>query len=116
MEYTYWRDRNKRIVCIQFMSDRWLKNVKRRMANTSVDTQPIVDEINQLEDKFKGFSDEELKSKTKDLRSNIKDGKTLDDILPVSNSILQKNLQLLQKNLEPVDIYSLSQIIHRMKN
>lgn len=47
MEYTYWRDRNKRIVCIQFMTDRWLKNVKRRMSNTSKDIQPIRDEINR---------------------------------------------------------------------
>jgi hypothetical protein len=53
MEYTYWRDRNKRIVCIQFMSDRWLKNVKRRMTNTSVDTQPIVDEIKRRREKRK---------------------------------------------------------------
>ena len=40
---------------------------------------------------------------------------TLDGHLPISNSVLQRNLHLLQKNLNSNDIYSLSQI-YEMKN
>jgi transcription initiation factor TFIIIB Brf1 subunit/transcription initiation factor TFIIB len=41
---------------------------------------------------------------------------SLDNRLPISYLVLQKNLNLLQKNLESIDIYSLSQRIHEMKN
>jgi hypothetical protein len=40
---------------------------------------------------------------------------SLDNRLPVSHFVLQKNLQLLQKNLKLIDIYSLSQRIQEMK-
>ena len=42
----------------------------------------IVDEINALEDSFSKLSDEELKNKTIEFRSRLKEGETLDDILP----------------------------------
>jgi len=55
--------------------------------------QPLIDEINNLEKKFEGFSDEKLKEKTNELkerlnskpkqaRSGARKGETLDDILP----------------------------------
>jgi len=40
----------------------------------------------------------------------------LDGHLPIPNSVLQRNLHLLQKNLNAIDIYSLSQRIHELKN
>jgi preprotein translocase subunit SecA len=44
--------------------------------------QGVVDEINRLENKFESFSDTELKNKTEDFKKQLKDGKSLDDILP----------------------------------
>ena len=42
----------------------------------------IVDQINAIESNFTNLSDEELKNKTLEFRSRLKDGETLDDILP----------------------------------
>ena len=42
----------------------------------------IVGQINALEDYFSNLSDEELRNKTIEFRSRLKDGETLDDILP----------------------------------
>ncbi len=41
-----------------------------------------VEKINALEEVFSKLSDEELKNKTLEFRSRLKDGETLDDILP----------------------------------
>jgi len=42
----------------------------------------IVQQINALEESFSALSDEELKNKTIEFRSRLKDGETLDDLLP----------------------------------
>ena len=42
----------------------------------------IVEEINALEESFSKLSDEELKNKTLEFRQRLKEGETLDDILP----------------------------------
>ncbi|MFZ5365404.1 MAG: preprotein translocase subunit SecA [Patescibacteria group bacterium] len=42
----------------------------------------VVEQINQLEPEFKALSDADLKAKTSYFKSQLKDGKTLDDILP----------------------------------
>ena len=42
----------------------------------------IVDQINAIESNFTNLSDEELKNKTLEFRSRLKEGETLDDILP----------------------------------
>ena len=42
----------------------------------------IVNQINALEPNFEKLSDEELKAKTDEYRSRIKEGETLDDLLP----------------------------------
>ncbi len=42
----------------------------------------IVEQINALEESFVKLSDEELKAKTLEFRSRLKEGETLDDILP----------------------------------
>jgi len=44
--------------------------------------QPLVDRINGLEPEFKKLSDEELKAKTEEFKSRLKEGSSLDDILP----------------------------------
>lgn len=44
--------------------------------------QPIVEKINSFEEDFKKLSNEQLKEKTKEFKQRIKNGETLDDILP----------------------------------
>ena len=43
--------------------------------------QPLVDEINNVEDEFERMSDEELKGLTQEFRTRIEKGETADDIL-----------------------------------
>ena len=42
----------------------------------------IADQVVALEDKYKAMSDEELKESTAKLKERLKNGETLDDILP----------------------------------
>ena len=42
----------------------------------------IVEQINALEESFSSLSDTELKDKTIEFRNRLKEGETLDDILP----------------------------------
>ncbi|MDD5591166.1 MAG: preprotein translocase subunit SecA, partial [Dehalococcoidales bacterium] len=44
--------------------------------------QPIVDRINKLEPGFDGLSDSELRAKTGEFKTRLKDGVSLDDLLP----------------------------------
>lgn len=44
--------------------------------------QPLVELINSLESEFEKLTDEQLKNKTQEFKNRLKDGKTLDDILP----------------------------------
>src|SRR3989344_1972728 len=44
--------------------------------------RPTAAQVNQLEQKFGSFSDDELVAQTARLKSELKAGKTLDDILP----------------------------------
>ncbi|MBE9512896.1 MAG: preprotein translocase subunit SecA [Chloroflexi bacterium] len=44
--------------------------------------QPIVDKINELEPGFEALSDGELGAKTDEFKSRLKDGTTLDELLP----------------------------------
>ena len=50
------------------------------------------------------------------LACNIKKQFILSSTLPISQKTLQKNTSLLEKNLTSIDIYTLSKIIHGMKN
>ncbi|MDP3056922.1 MAG: preprotein translocase subunit SecA [bacterium] len=44
--------------------------------------EPVINEINELEEGFKKLSPEELKAKTAEFKARLAEGKTLDDILP----------------------------------
>ena len=44
--------------------------------------QPIVDDINSLEPEFQKLSDAELRARTDEFKARLKNGETLDDILP----------------------------------
>ncbi|MCK5510174.1 preprotein translocase subunit SecA [Candidatus Parcubacteria bacterium] len=56
--------------------------------------EPIVDEINSLEEGFKKMSDEELKSKTLDFKDQLKKSentdKTLDELLPEAFAVVRE--------------------------
>jgi len=51
---------------------------------------PVVDKIMSYEDKFKNFSDEELRNKTTEFKQMIQDGKTLEDILPEAFAVVRE--------------------------
>ena len=58
------------------------KEVKRLM--------PIVEKINSLEANMEKLSDKELKSKTEYFKNELKNGKTLDDILPEAFAVVRE--------------------------
>ena len=52
--------------------------------------QPLVDEINNLEEGFSNLDQEKLKAKTEELKEKLKNGKSLDDILPEAFAIVRE--------------------------
>ena len=44
--------------------------------------EPLVDKIEEYEEKYKSLSDDELRAKTDEFKKRLADGETLDDILP----------------------------------
>ena len=58
------------------------KEVKRIM--------PIVKQINELEPDMEKLSDSELRGKTDDLKKQLQEGKTLDDILPEAFAVVRE--------------------------
>jgi len=58
------------------------KEVKRVM--------PIVEKINSLEEQISKLSDDELKNKTQYFKEELKNGKTLDDILPEAFAVVRE--------------------------
>ncbi len=52
--------------------------------------QPIVTQINALENEIEKLSDEKLKNKTKEFKDLLAQGKTLDDILPEAFAVVRE--------------------------
>jgi len=52
--------------------------------------QPLIEEINGLEKKFEGFSNEQLKERTKELKERLNKNETLDDILPEAFALVRE--------------------------
>lgn len=52
--------------------------------------QPLVEKINALDEKISALSDDELKGKTQEFRDRIKNGESLDDILPESFAVVRE--------------------------
>ena len=44
--------------------------------------EPLVDKIEEYEEKYKDLKDEELRAKTDEFKKRLAEGETLDDILP----------------------------------
>ena len=51
---------------------------------------PIVDRIEALEPEMKAISDAELKDKTREFKERLKEGETLDDILPEAYAVVRE--------------------------
>ena len=51
--------------------------------------QPLVEKINKLEEKYQKLSDDELKSKTPELKERLKNGATLDELLPEAFAVVK---------------------------
>ena len=60
-------------------SDRELKRI-----------MPIVDNIEAFEPKIQALSDEQLKAKTPEFKKRLKEGETLDDILPEAFAVVRE--------------------------
>jgi preprotein translocase subunit SecA len=52
--------------------------------------QPIIDKINSFEPEFEKLTAEQLKEKTKEFRSDLQKGKSLDDILPSAFALVRE--------------------------
>ena len=52
--------------------------------------KPIVKKINELDESMQKLSDEELKAKTVEFRERLKNGETLDDILPEAFAVVRE--------------------------
>jgi len=52
--------------------------------------KPLVDEITNQEPNFKILNDEELKAKTHFLKKNLKDGRSVDSIIPESFALVRE--------------------------
>ena len=52
--------------------------------------QPIVDEINHLEPQMQELSDEQIAQKTIEFKEKLKNGETLDDILPAAFALVRE--------------------------
>ncbi len=50
----------------------------------------VVEKINALEEGIQNLSDEQLKAKTDEFRQQLKDGKTLDDLLPEAFAVVRE--------------------------
>ena len=74
-----------------------------RTARLIPSLSPIVDDINSFEEEIQKLSDDALKGKTEEFRSQLKEGKTLDDILPESN--LEGKNTTAATNQRRVEVY-----------
>ncbi|MDP2931613.1 MAG: preprotein translocase subunit SecA, partial [Chloroflexota bacterium] len=61
---------------------KWLGNLIESNDKEIRRLQPLVDKINELEPEFERLSDDVLRAKTDELKARLKEGSSLDDILP----------------------------------
>jgi preprotein translocase subunit SecA len=52
--------------------------------------QPVVDKINSLEESMKALSDEQLKAKTAEFQNRLKNGETVNQILPEAFAVCRE--------------------------
>ena len=70
---------------------KWLKGVISDSSERKLEKlQPLVNEINALEDDIAPLSDAELRARTDQFRQRLADGETLDDILPDAFAVVRE--------------------------
>ncbi len=52
--------------------------------------EPIIEEIEALDEKMQKFTNDELKAKTQEFKNRLNDGETLDDILPEAFAVVRE--------------------------
>ena len=52
--------------------------------------KPVVELINSIEEEVKSYSDEQLAEKTNQFKEQLRDGKTLDDVLPEAFAVVRE--------------------------
>jgi preprotein translocase subunit SecA len=64
--------------------------------------QPLVEEINKLEESIKSLSDQDLKAKTAFFKEELANGKTLEDLLPEAYAVVREasNRTLKQRHFD----------------
>ncbi len=77
--------------------------------------RPIVDRINQLELEIKRLSDGELKAKTGEFKERLKNGESLDDLLPEAFAVVREtSVRVL--GMRPFDVQLIGGVVlHRGK-
>ncbi len=55
--------------------------------------RPLVDQINQMEPEMQALSDEELGGKTAEFRARLRQGETLDDLLPEAYAVVRETIR-----------------------
>ncbi len=73
-------------------------------------TYPIVNQINALEEQMQAKSDEELKAQTQKFKAELKEGKTLDDILPEAFATVRE-VAKRTTGLRPYDVQLMGGIL-----
>ncbi|MFO7819937.1 MAG: preprotein translocase subunit SecA [Halanaerobacter sp.] len=71
---------------------------------------PLVEEVNQLEEKMKTLSDEELKAKTAEFKERYENGETLDDLLVESFAVAREAAARVTE-MRPYDVQVLGGIV-----
>ncbi|MGC9450346.1 MAG: preprotein translocase subunit SecA [Oceanipulchritudo sp.] len=75
--------------------------------------QPIVDRINAHEEEYQQLTDEQLRGKTEEFRSRLKDGETLDDLLPEAFAVVKNAARrLCGQEIEYVGVKDTWNMIH----
>ncbi|MBI3291066.1 preprotein translocase subunit SecA [Candidatus Falkowbacteria bacterium] len=77
--------------------------------------EPIVKQINDLEKKFEGFSDEELSRQTEKLKEDLKGSKSLNDILPAAFAAVRESSKRTLK-LRHYDVQLIAGIVLHQGN
>src|SRR5438477_10559917 len=77
------------------MGSRMISRIIAKMVGTNNDRQikrmqPIVEKINSLEPSIQSLSDEQIAQKTIDFKTQLAQGKSLDDILPEAFAVVRE--------------------------
>ena len=72
-----------------------LQNIAKKLFGTQNERElksiyPIVDQINQFEPRIKPLSDTQLQAKTAEFKERLKQGETLDDLLPEAFAVVRE--------------------------